>query len=164
MNNSNPQAGFSILDMIIGLSIISIAVVGILLAQGNFANSAAQTEVGLKAVSLGNYVMQTIRKHRFDEETNTPWSTSYGTDTGESSSSDYDDIDDYANASWDFSSDGYLGYTISTRVFCVDLSNSWVDSVGPGSDFKRIIVQVNHDALDNAVVLSSLYAGIIPFQ
>ena len=164
MSNSSSQSGFSIMDMIIGLSIVSIAIVGILLAQRNYINSAAQVEVGIRAVTLGNYVMQTIRMHRFDENNATPWSTGYGTDTGESTMADYDDIDDYANATWDFSSDGYSGYTVQTRVFCVDLSSSWLDSVGPGTNYKRIIVGVNNSALEGPVLFSSLYAGISPFK
>ena len=164
MSNSSSQSGFSIMDMIIGLSIVSIAIVGILLAQRNYINSAAKVEVGIRAVTLGNYVMQTIRMHRFDENPTPSWSTSYGPDTGESTMASYDDIDDYAAASWDFSSDGYAGYSVSTRVFCVDLSSSWLDSVGPGTNYKRIIVGVSNPALEGPVIFSSLYAGISPFK
>ena len=152
------------MDMIIGLSIVSIAIVGVLLAQGNYTRSAAQTEVGIRAVSLGNYVMHTIRMHRYDEKTNVPWSTTLGADTGESTSAAYDDIDDYAGASWDFSGEGYAGFTVQTRIFAVDLTTNWMDSVTAGTNYKRIIVSVKHDALDNPVVFSSLYAGIVPFE
>jgi len=154
------QSGFSIIDMIIGLSIIAVAILAIQVAQGNYVNSSTRIETGLRAVSLGNSVMNIIRMHRYDENTSAPWSTSYGTDAGESTSADYDDIDDYAAASWDFSGDGFSGYTVTTRVFCVALGSSWVDSVGPGTSFKRIIVSINHDAMDSPMIFSSIMAGI----
>ena len=164
MSRSGSQSGFSILDMIIGLSIVSIAIVGILLAQRNYTTQAAEVEVGIGAVTLGNHIMQTIRMHRFDENPTPPWSTSYGTDAGDGTFPNVDDIDDYANGSWDLSSDGYEGYTVTTRVFCVNLSSSWLDSVGPGTNFKRIIVSVDNSVLKDPVVFSSIYAGIYPFE
>ncbi len=154
------QSGFSIIDMIMGLSIIAIAIFAIQVAQNNYVQMSSRVEVGLRAVSLGNSVMNVIRMHRYDENLSSPWSTSYGTDTGETTSADYDDIDDYAGASWDFSSDGFLGFTVTTRVHCVALATSWTDSVGPGASFKRIIVSVDHDGLESPMVFSSLMAGI----
>jgi len=98
--------------------------------------------------------------HRYDENLDAPWSSSYGTDSGESTSADYDDIDDYANAIWDFSADGFSGFSVTTRVFCVALATSWEDSVGPGASFKRIIVSIDHDALNSPMKFSSIMAGI----
>jgi hypothetical protein len=154
------KSGFSIIDMIMGLSIIAVAIMAIQVAQNNYVNMSTRVEVGLRAVSLGNSVMNIVRMHRYDENSSSPWSTAYGTDTGESTSADYDDIDDYAGTSWDFSGDGFAGYTVTTRVHCVDLTTSWTDSVGPGSTFKRIIVSIDHDAMDSPMIFSSLMAGI----
>lgn len=153
------QAGFSIIDMIIGLSIVTVAILAIQVAQSNYVNQSTKVEMGMRAISLGNSVMNTIRMHRYDENTSSPWSTSYGPDTGETTAADYDDIDDYAAASWDFSSDGFSGFTIQTRVFCVALNTSWVDSVGPGTSFKRILVTVDHEAMDRPMIFTSLMAG-----
>jgi len=160
MKRHNSQSGFSLIDLIIGMSIISVALVGIMSVQSNYVNMSNKVEVGLRAVALGNSVMSTIRMHRFDENSNAPWSSTLGTDTGEISSDDYDDIDDYASAAWDFSY-WYPGYTVSSRVFSINLATSWVDSVGAPNNFKRIIVAVNHEVLDNPIVFSSLMAGII---
>jgi Tfp pilus assembly protein PilV len=154
------SAGFSIIDIIMGLSIVAVAVVGIMLAQRNYIQSTSQVEVGLRAVSLANSVMSTIRMHRYDENSAEPWSATLGTDVGESSASLYDDIDDYNGVSWDFSSDGFSGFTISSSVFNVNLSSSWLTSVGVRTNFKRIVVSVDHGVLDSPVVVSSIYAGI----
>ena len=153
------QSEFSLIDMIMGLSIIAVAIVGIQLAQRNYVEMSTQVETNLRAVTLGNSVMNTIRMHRFDENTSSPWVATLGAD-GESSMSDYDDIDDYAGASWDFSSDGFAGYTVSTRVFCINLDTSWLDSVAVGQDYKRIIVSVNHPAMDVPAIMTSIFAGI----
>jgi len=162
MLHHKAKQGFSIPDMIMGLSIIAVAVVGMMFAQRNYVQMSNRVELGLRAVTLANSVMNTIRMHRFDESLHKTWSTSLGADGGESTAADYDDIDDYAGTSWDFSSDGFTGFTITSRVFNVHLGTSWVDSVGPGTDYKRIIVSVNHAVLDGPVVVSSLYAGIDP--
>lgn len=161
MKHPNSQFGFSIMDMIIGLSIVAVAIVGILGVQENYVNKSSQIELSLRAISLGNSVMNTIRMHAYDENYNSPWSTTIGanTDAGESALADYDDIDDYAGASWDFSGDGYDGFNVTTRVFYIDIATSWIDSVGPATSFKRIIVTVDHDILESPINFSSLMAG-----
>ena len=163
MKHRNSQDGFSIIDMVIGLSIIAIAIVGIMSAQRNYIQMTSEVEVGMRAISLGNAVMNTIRMHSFDENSTAPWSTTLGEDAGESVLDDYDDIDDYAAATWDFSY-WFPGYTVQTRVFNIDLSSSWLDSVDYATDYKRIIVSVDNSVLENPIVFSSIYAGIYPFE
>jgi len=157
---SKSQSGFSMIDMIMGLSILAVAIVGIQLAQRNYVQMSGQVEVNLRAISLGNSVMNTIRMHRFDENLTAPWDSTLGTDTGETSLILYDDIDDYNGASWDFSSDGYDGYNVTTSVFSVDLNTSWLDNAGVFTSFKRIIVSIDHSAMDSPVVFTSIVAGI----
>ncbi|NQV41712.1 MAG: hypothetical protein HQ506_05095 [Candidatus Marinimicrobia bacterium] len=154
------QAGFSIIDMIMGLSILAIAIVGIQIAQNNYINMSNQVEISLRGISLGNSVMNLIRMHPFDENSLPPWSATLGQDSGESALVDNDDIDDYAGASWDFSADGFPGYIVTSRVFCINKDVSWLDSVATGLSFKRIIVSVNHPQLESPLVFSSLMAGV----
>jgi hypothetical protein len=148
------------IDMIMGLSVIAVAIVGIQLAQRNYVSTSDQVEVNLRAISLGNSVMNIIRMHRFDENATAPWDSTLGTDTGETSLILYDDIDDYNGATWDFSGDGYPGYTVTSSIFSVDLNTSWVDDAGAFTSFKRIIVSIDHPAMDSPVVFSSIMAGI----
>ncbi len=148
------------MDMIMGLSIIAVAIVGIQIAQNNYVNMSSRVEVGLRAISLANSVMNVIRMHDFDENSAAPWSLTLGTDTGESSAALYDDIDDYSGATWDFSGDGFPGFTITTTVHNIDINSSWLSSVGSRTNFKRIIVQIDHPSLANPVVFSSIMVGI----
>ncbi len=153
--------GFSIIDMIMGLGILAVAIVGIMTAQRAYVSMSSEVEVKLRAISLGNSVMNVIRMHRFDENVSDPWGASLGTDTGETTSADYDDIDDYAGATWDFSSDGFEGYSVLTRVFNVNLTSSWLDSVNVRTNYKRILVHVYNTSMDSSMVFSSIYAGIV---
>ena len=157
----NRQSGFSIIDMIMGLGILAIAIVGIQIAQNNYINMSNRVEIGLRGVSLGNSVMNQIRMHRYDENATFPWGDTLGTDVGESTLSDYDDIDDYAGATWDFSGEGFPGYTVTSRGFNINVPPHWLDSVGVGPNFKRIIVRVNHPELESPLLFSSIMAGIL---
>ncbi len=161
MKPLSSQAGFSLIDMIMGLSIIAVAVVGIMIAQRNYIQMSSQVEIGIRAVSLANSAMSIVRMHRYDESRTAPWGASLGYDSGESTLSDCDDIDDYTGATWDFTSDGFTGFTVSSRVFNVNVTTSWLDSVGPGTNYKRIIISVDHDVLDDPVVISSIYTGVV---
>lgn len=154
------QSGFSIIDMIMGLSIIAVAIVGIQLAQRNYVRMSSQVEVNLRAISLGNSVMNIIRMHRFDENDTAPWDSTLGTDTGETSLILYDDIDDYNGATWDFSADGYDGYSVTSSVFSVNLPDNWLNNAGAFTSFKRIIVSIDHSAMDSPVVFTSIVSGI----
>ena len=136
------SSGFTITDLIVGMMIIAVAIVGIMYAEQAYIQNADRVELGVRGVSLGNAVMNTIRMHRYDENTSSPWSSSLGTDSGESAPTNYDDVDDYAGATWNFSAEGYPGFSVNTRVFYIDIETSWLDSVGGPTDFKRIIVTI----------------------
>ncbi|MCF7827288.1 MAG: hypothetical protein K9N29_11640 [Candidatus Marinimicrobia bacterium] len=157
---NNSKSGFSLIDVIMGMSILAIAIIGIQVAQNNYMRMSSQVEANLRAISLGNSVMNLIRMHRFDENITAPWDSTLGINAGETSAAYYDDIDDYDGTSWDFSGDGYAGYEVQTQVFCVNMASSWVNEVGGFTSFKRIIVSVNHAVLDDPVVFTSLMAGI----
>ncbi|NQV14452.1 hypothetical protein HQ531_03255 [bacterium] len=160
MKHRDRQTGFSLIDMIIGLSILAVAIVGIQIAQSNYIQMSSRVETGLRALSLGNSVMNIIRMHAYDESSSSPWSSTLGPDGGETSSADYNDIDDYAATSWDFSSDGYAGFTVNSRVFYVDLPSNWLDSLATRTNYKRIVVTVNHSILNTPVIFTSIMAGI----
>ncbi len=160
MKHHNPQSGFSIIDMIMGLSIIAIAIVGIQYAQKNYIELTSQVETSLRAVSLGNSVMNIVRMHAYDEGTASPWSSTLGPDAGESTLTDYDDIDDYAAASWDFSNDGYAGFNVISQVYYVQVPSNWLDSLGTRSNYKRIVITVDHSVLNTPVVFTSIMAGV----
>lgn len=156
MLNSCKNKGFSLTDLILGMMIISVAIVGILYAQNSYITRAGEVELGVRGVTLANAVMHTIRMHNYDEQSVSPWSSTLGTETGESSMSLFDDVDDYNGASWSPGSMGYPGFTITTSVIYVDVSSSWITSVTGPTEYKRIIVQVDHSGLDETIEMTSL--------
>jgi MSHA pilin protein MshD len=146
------HSGFSLLEIILGVVIIGIAFVGAMYALSAIESRGARVETFLRATSMANSIMEVIRSNRFDENTSPPWGTVLGPE--ESSPQDYDDVDDYIGFSWSFSE--YPGYQGSTRVFYVNPTISWIDSINAVTNYKRIIVTVHHEGLDTPIVLSSL--------
>ena len=81
-----------------------------------------------------------------------PWTYPLGQDLG-----DYDDIDDFIGADWSVIP-GYIdvGYQATSNVFYVDHLVNLLDGCIYTTDYKRIIVSVNHADLPNPIVLTSI--------
>lgn len=147
------ENGFSLMDLIVGLSIITIAFTVFFVSSTNISSAESRGEVIIEATNIANNVMETIRGKRFDENQAPPYSTALGK---EESGSIFDDIDDYANHVWQGTGYNYGNYFIRSRVFYVNSEASWDDSVGTPTTLKRIIVEVNHSSLSSPIILNSL--------
>jgi len=152
MRRNKPQAGFALIEMIVGIMIISIAFVGAMYVYAEIQTKSSGIEITLRATSLANSIMGVIRSHNFDENSSAPWSGVLGPEEG--LSSNYDDVDDYIAFPW--SVPGYDNYSVSTQVFYVDPSLSWLNSAGSITYYKRITVTVDHSGLTNPILLTSL--------
>ena len=150
----NSHSGFTIIELIIGVMIIGIAFVAVMFAHTQIQTNSTRVEFTLRSTVLANSIMKVVRSHNFDENESPPWSSMLGPD--ESSSSEFDDVDDYIGYVWPSQSAGYTGYTVTTRVFYVNPSISLLDSTGVITDYKRIIISVYTDGLPQPVILSSL--------
>ncbi|MBU0712999.1 hypothetical protein KKC74_04635 [bacterium] len=123
----------------------------------NMEGRFAVAETSLRATTLAQSYIELVRCNRFDENYSPPWSISLGPE--EAGESDYDDIDDYAGYS-NFSIEKFPGYSVSLRVFYVNPTISWEDSVGSQTNFKRIIATVSHSELESlsiSTLMSSRY-------
>ena len=149
MNNKHPS-GFAIIELIIGIMILGIVFVAFMNVHGNMRVKSVNVEIMSRATGLANSVMGKIRAHDFHDDT-APAGT-LGPD--EASASDYDDVDDYASYGWSFTD--YVGYSVTSRIFYVAPATSWLDSVGTATNYKRIIVTVDHGGLDGSLVLTSM--------
>ena len=154
MNFKTRENGFSLIEIIIGVLIVGIGFVGSSYAFSAIRSMSIEIEVTFRAVSVANSVMHTIRANNYDENSEEPWTGSLGPEEG--SSAHYDDVDDYAGYAWDFQPKGFPGYDITTRVYYVNPTVSWTDSVGSETNYKHIIVQVSHDGLKVPITLASL--------
>ena len=152
--NYKSQAGFSMIDMVIGIMILAFVLPGILFMIGDLNVKSVRNETIEKATTFANTVMHDIRVHRFDENynvTGSPWTYPLGQDGG-----DYDDIDDFIGADWSgvpgYSSAGYQATSTIHYVDPLDMLNSCTYQ----TDFKRIIVTVNHAYLPNSIILTTI--------
>ncbi len=154
MNFKSFTKGFSLIEIVVGILIVGIGFVGATYAFSTIRSKSIQIEAIFRSVSLANSVMHTIRSENFDDNTSQPWTTSLGPE--ESLVSNFDDVDDYIGYSWDFQPEGFPGYDVTTRIYYVDPSVSWTDSVGTATNYKHIIVRVDYDGLESPIVLASL--------
>jgi len=155
MNCKKNQSGFTLIDTIIGIVIMSIVLTGVILMVLDLSVKSVRNESIVKGTAYANSVMNYIRVHRFDENYNTsgaPWTYPLGQDGGDS-----DDIDDFIGADWSIIP-GYtdVGYQATSNVFYIDHLVNLLDSCAYATNYKRIIVTVNHDGLPNPIVLTSI--------
>ncbi len=155
MNYKSNQFGFTLIDTIIGIVIVSFVLTGILFVVIDLNVKSVRNETIAKGTAYANSVMHYIRAHKFDEnyaDSGQPWTFPLGQDGG-----DHDDIDDFIGADWSIIP-GYAGdgYQAVSNVFYVDATTSWLTNCGYATDYKRIIVTVNHADLPNPLVLTSI--------
>ena len=155
MNYKKNQSGFTLIDTIIGIVIISFVLTCVLYVIIDLNVKSIRNETIAKGTVYANSVMNYIRVHRFDENYNTlgkPWTYPLGQDGG-----DYDDIDDFIGADWAVIP-GYadVGYQATSNVFYVDHIVNLIDACGNATDYKRITVSVFHEDLPNPLVITSI--------
>ena len=154
VSSFNSHSGFSIIELIMGVMIIGVAFVAAMFAHTQIQTMSTRVEFTLRSTVLANSVMRVVRSNNYDENESPPWSNTLGPE--EPSVSEFDDVDDYIGYDWPFQSAGFVGYTVTTRVFYINSSISLLDSTGMITDYKRIIISVHTDGLPEPVVLSSL--------
>jgi type II secretory pathway pseudopilin PulG len=154
MRIKNSVSGFALTELIVGILVMGIAFATFLTIHAQQRARIISVEAMLRGTEIANSLMGIIRAHNFDENTVPPWSGTLGPE--ESSAGFYDDVDDYQAHDWSTELAGMPGYTATSRVFYVNPNNNWLDSVGTATDFKRLIISVNHAALKSPIVLSSL--------
>ena len=96
----SPHNGATLVELVITIVIISVAIAGVVGAFSLIAGRSADPLNQTRAVALAQIYLDEIISRRYDEETpigGFPRKTgcSIGTDTGENSRTDYDDVDDY---------------------------------------------------------------------
>ena len=154
MNYKKNQSGFSLIDAIIGIIIISFVLTGVLYVLLDLRVKSVENEVIAKGATYANSIMNYIRGHRFDENYSTlgpPWTFPLVQDGG-----DHDDIDDFIGADWSIIP-GYseIGYQATSDIFYVD-EPDLLTNCGYMTYYKRITVTVSHADLPNPIVLTSI--------
>jgi hypothetical protein len=152
--NYKDQSGFSLIDLVIGTTILAFTLTGIMMVIGDMSVKSVRNESIEKATVYGTTVINNIRAHRFDENyggSGWPWTYPLGSDGG-----DLDDIDDYIGADWS-GIPGYAsaGYTATSMVHYIDPPDL-LSVRNYVTNYKRIVVVVTHPDLANPVFLSTI--------
>ncbi|MFY0678782.1 MAG: prepilin-type N-terminal cleavage/methylation domain-containing protein [Neptuniibacter sp.] len=171
MMNPAAEKGFSLVEVVITIVIISIALVAAISGWGNIARHSSDVMWQSKVAYLGQAYLEEILSRRFDELTPVGGSplcspctaeADFGSDTGETRSS-FDDVDDYhgisENAVGLFV--GLIGQVQAYDNYTVSVDVSYVGSTylsGSNELLKRIQVTVSPPANtgQRAVVFSAL--------
>jgi MSHA pilin protein MshD len=138
--------GITLIEMVIIISVLGVAIPGLLKNWADVSWRSVGSELLADATFYARGLLEEIQSKNFDEKTapNPSWSTTLGADTGETSSSLFDDVDDF---------NGYSdlpggGFTRTVAVAYILLSgSSWVDATPAQSptDYKRVTVTVAHN-------------------
>lgn len=140
-------------------SILALSINGNMTEQysDNYENEAVVT-----ASSIGQSILETIQLKAYDENTvssdvynTSQLSTTLGTESGESSETLFDDIDDYDNYQSTIQMTRLDSFQVLVDVYYINQSNP--DSAVTSPTFsKRIDVEINNTYLENQIRLYSI--------
>ena len=159
MQSIRSQKGFSLIELALGIVVVSIALVGAMVSLANIEAKSVNVELLSRATNYANNILETVVHNRFDENMELPWSIALGPEEG--NFAEFDDVDDFHNLNWtDPGLPGYSGVTIVQFVSEQD----WVSSSQIPTSLKTITVTVTHQELDVPVVLkTTVSAGQLLF-
>ena len=172
------KKGFTLVETVIVFAVMAVMVPTVVVGLNTLVVQSTRAEKLTVATDLARYYMELALSKRFDE--NIPaicngascaqptWSSTLGTDTGESctipsdSSDGFDDVDDFNCLSTATAIPGFSEYTLRVNVayLTVNADGTWgtSDCTGgcvPPTNAKRIRVIVNH-ALTGDVSLDAI--------
>ena len=113
--------GFTLVEVLVSLILTSLAFTIFLQALNTGKSVRQKSELRTKQSIILNSLENQIRARRFDENLNEPWSSTLGKETGESSISQFDDVDDFhlyseTSLSDDPGSVSYTHLTLPTKA------------------------------------------------
>ncbi|MDD5613942.1 MAG: prepilin-type N-terminal cleavage/methylation domain-containing protein [Candidatus Omnitrophica bacterium] len=155
--------GLTLVEIIISIVVFAIIIVPLV---NIFSTVSKDTDSGIyinRASTMAASYMELILSRSFDEEAAGPFTdpAALGPDTGESSVSDYDDVDDFNGHS--FTDSDYPSLTANVAVYYVqnpDTAGSWDSPSAAATNYKRIDITVNHPQLGTVSVAGGVsYAG-----
>ena len=158
--------GFTLIEVILAITVIAIALPSLLALFSETAVTVARTDRLPAATTLAVELMEEIKSLKFDEmaeKASDNWSTTLGPDTGEGTNKSlYDDVDDFNGWTQNFSSP-FADYSASVSVAYVAANLLNTPLTIPGSvpsnwtpSYKRIIVTVSNAALPADISLTTI--------
>ncbi|QQR81215.1 MAG: prepilin-type N-terminal cleavage/methylation domain-containing protein [Deltaproteobacteria bacterium] len=162
------QKGFSLVELILTITLMTIGLPAIMHLFAETIMTSAKLVVQPTSADLANELMEEIKSRKFDErtaKTNGNWSTIMGTDSGETTKAQFDDVDDFNGYTQSFS--GYTGYSATVSVGYVSSANINSLLTIPGTvpaswtpSYKMITVTISNAALPANYVLKTLVTEV----
>lgn len=87
MNRHRPDAGFTLIELIIFIVVVSAGLAGILSVMNTTVKSSADPMVRKQAIALAESVLEEVLQKAYADPD--------GTNTGENGRTDWDNVDDY---------------------------------------------------------------------
>ena len=157
---SKSSKGFTLVEVMVVLILLTLSFMVFLQALNTGKRVRANSEIRTIQGVILNSIENEIRARKFDENSSYPWSSVLGTDSGESTVGQFDDIDDFNGYSVS-SVNEYPGFSYSVEVKYVSLDNG-AFNLDPNpvtqTDFKSATVTVSHStqpAITDIMIISS---------
>ena len=146
---SAQQRGFTLIEVVVTIIVISVAAAALLGVFGNLIRSSADPAIQQQAVTIAEAYMEEIRIKAFADPQN-PAAETGGAETGETRAT-YDDVQDYNSLGTtqvrnqdDVAIAELSAYSVTVSVAAAALNTITAAS----GDALRITVTVNHPAID----------------
>ena len=170
------QSGFSLIELVIAISILAIALTSVVVSVNSVLNQANVPHIESRAVSLALAYLEEILAKPFDE--NTPPGglpacdavactalVDFGTDPGDPNRAQYDDVDDYHNLTdnppLDADGNPLASYTAFSVQVSVAYDGDYDGVVNEANETTAKLVQVvvSHPQLSNDLTISGYRGG-----
>jgi len=142
------QRGFTLVEVMVVLILMTLSFMVFLNALNTGKSVRVRSELRtIQSVILSSLENQ-IRARRFDENLSAPWSSTLGKETsnGESSLTDFDDIDDFNGYSIS-SVNEHPAFSCDVTVNYVSPTSGFHSSQSGQTDYKSVMVKVSHPTL-----------------
>ncbi len=142
--------GFTLVEVLVSLILTSLAFTIFLQALNTGKSVRQKSELRTKQSVILNSLENQIRARRFDESLNEPWSSTLGKEIGESSISQFDDVDDFHLYSESSISDA-PGFGFDISVYYTSTQSKFRFSSSSQTNYKSIVVRVSHLSMSSLI-------------
>jgi prepilin-type N-terminal cleavage/methylation domain-containing protein len=134
MKNSSPNSGFTLVEVMIALLLLSCGFIILLQALNTGNVMRTKSELLTQQSVLMNDKIQEIRSRRFDEKTASPWSTTLASETTADAYLSFDGGNDYVNIPSFVAPGGSSSRTLTAWIKRGNGSSSYETVAGWGND------------------------------
>ena len=142
------QRGFTLVEVMVVLILMTLSFMVFLNALNTGKSVRVRSELRTIQTVILSSLENQIRARRFDENLSAPWSSTLGKETsnGESSLTDFDDIDDFNGYSIS-SVNEHPAFSCDVTVNYVSPTSGFHSSQSGQTDYKSVMVKVSHPTL-----------------